>query len=163
MAAIGCSCSAANLISSAPNPPTQLQLMLWISADLIGLEPKMKRSQKFDPEWNALNFHNFVRNEWWDESLFHSFSKYFPLWIKQFSFHSWSSWQAVLISFQPMAMSDFCLLLRLCILLHQAFSNQLPVGKKNWQLTEQGCNGTLPLKLTHVSKKLYYILNSPPT
>ena len=37
-----------------------------------------------------------------------------------------------------------------------AFSNQLPVGKKNWQLTEQGCNGTLPLKLTHVSKTLYY-------
>ena len=31
-----------------------------------------------------------------------------------------------------------------------AFTNQLPTGKKIWQLTEEGCNGTLPLKLTHV-------------
>ena len=42
-----------------------------------------------------------------------------------------------------------------------AFTNQLPVGKQIWQLTEQGCNETLPLKLTHVSLKLLHTIYIP--
>ena len=36
-----------------------------------------------------------------------------------------------------------------------AFTNQLPVGRQIWKLMEKGCNETLPLKLTHVSKSLF--------